>query len=58
MDGIFDKNPKTCRNICGIGQHVPGCEVLVGRVGVEPTVFTTRVLDLQSNDIATSHTGP
>lgn len=36
MDGIFDKNPKTCRNICGIGQYVTGCEVLVRRDGVAP----------------------
>ena len=39
MDGIFNKNPKTCRNICGIGQHVPGCGVLVRRGGVEPPMF-------------------
>lgn len=44
MDGIFNKNPKTCRNICGIGQHVTGCGVLVRRDGVAPSVYLTSLI--------------
>ena len=49
MDGIFNKNPKTCRNICGIGQYVTGCGVLVPEDGAAPPESLT--YDLQSHPL-------